>query len=93
MPEVWRHSLLQSSQLPEADRWDLCALWIGQETEASGRPVGQRWDFSPGLWIPPLGALTPFATHLCLPASSPWLPSMNECALSARAFAGFRALS
>lgn len=39
MPEVWRHGPIESSQLLEADRWRLCALCIGEETEASGRPV------------------------------------------------------
>lgn len=69
MPEVWQHGPIESSQLREAGRRSVCTLCTGGETEASGRPVAQGWDSSPGLWILEMGASP------CLPVTSALQPA------------------
>lgn len=70
MPEVWLHGLTESAQLPEANRWMLCLLFLGQETEASERPGRQSWDSNLSLWLPELAAV------LCLPFTFAFQPQL-----------------
>lgn len=59
------------------------ALFIGGETEASGRPEGRaRTHIRASVFS--AGCFTPLASHLCLPAHSQHECVCPECAVSAR---------